>query len=224
MATPVTMPKLGLTMNTGVISRWNKKEGESVAKGEILMVVATDKLTFDVESLKLVPCCGSSSLKERTSPWGKFSPISDRPVRPFPESRLLKRQERPCGANVCRFGGEGFFPQRRPARRTEGHTPGPENRQGRGHRSFGCCRLGAGGKNCPEGRGSFRSFRPGEQKDQDQPGGRESCCGSRRGRFLHSRGRTGHESRRPEGRISCFRQGCSQGCPPSPDTHAEGHR
>ncbi|MGD9820814.1 MAG: lipoyl domain-containing protein, partial [Aminobacteriaceae bacterium] len=39
------MPKLGLTMNTGAISRWNKKEGESVAKGEILMVVATDKLT-----------------------------------------------------------------------------------------------------------------------------------------------------------------------------------
>ena len=50
MATPLTMPKLGLTMNTGVISRWNKKEGDAVAKGEILMVVATDKLTFDVES------------------------------------------------------------------------------------------------------------------------------------------------------------------------------
>jgi len=50
MSTPLTMPKLGLTMNTGVISRWNKKEGDAVAKGEILMVVATDKLTFDVES------------------------------------------------------------------------------------------------------------------------------------------------------------------------------
>ena len=50
MATPVTMPKLGLTMNTGTVSRWNKKEGEGVAKGETLMVVATDKLTFEVES------------------------------------------------------------------------------------------------------------------------------------------------------------------------------
>ena len=50
MASPVTMPKLGLTMNTGVVSQWKKKEGEPVRKGEILMVVATDKLTFDVES------------------------------------------------------------------------------------------------------------------------------------------------------------------------------
>ena len=44
------MPKLGLTMNTGVVSQWRKKEGESVVKGDILMVVATDKLTFDVEA------------------------------------------------------------------------------------------------------------------------------------------------------------------------------
>lgn len=50
MASPVTMPKLGLTMNTGVVSQWRKKEGEPVRKGEILMVVATDKLTFDVEA------------------------------------------------------------------------------------------------------------------------------------------------------------------------------
>ncbi len=50
MASPVTMPKLGLTMNTGVVSQWRKKEGETVGKGEILMVVATDKLTFDVEA------------------------------------------------------------------------------------------------------------------------------------------------------------------------------
>lgn len=50
MAVPVNMPKLGLTMNSGVVSQWSKKEGESVKKGEILMVVATDKLTFEVES------------------------------------------------------------------------------------------------------------------------------------------------------------------------------
>ncbi|WP_367337413.1 dihydrolipoamide acetyltransferase family protein [Aminivibrio sp.] len=50
MATPVTMPKLGLTMNSGTISRWNRQEGEPVGKGELLMTVATDKLTFEVES------------------------------------------------------------------------------------------------------------------------------------------------------------------------------
>ena len=50
MAVAVTMPKLGLTMSSGNIAQWRKKEGDSVAKGEILFVVATDKLTFDVEA------------------------------------------------------------------------------------------------------------------------------------------------------------------------------
>lgn len=71
MATPLTMPKLGLTMNTGVISRWNKKEGESVAKGEILMVVATDKLTFDVESPE------AGTLLRIIVPEGKDVPVGE---------------------------------------------------------------------------------------------------------------------------------------------------
>ena len=50
MATLVTMPKLGLTMNSGSVSEWKKKEGDAVNKGEILFIAATDKLTFDVES------------------------------------------------------------------------------------------------------------------------------------------------------------------------------
>ncbi len=50
MATLVTMPKLGLTMNSGSVSEWKKKEGDAVGKGEILFVAATDKLTFDVEA------------------------------------------------------------------------------------------------------------------------------------------------------------------------------
>ena len=50
MATEILMPKLGLTMTEGTIDEWKKKEGESVAKGEILFSVATDKLTNDVEA------------------------------------------------------------------------------------------------------------------------------------------------------------------------------
>lgn len=46
----VTMPKLGLTMNEGTVSAWRKNAGEMVEKGEILLVVATDKLTFEVEA------------------------------------------------------------------------------------------------------------------------------------------------------------------------------
>ncbi|MCL2463085.1 MAG: dihydrolipoyl dehydrogenase, partial [Defluviitaleaceae bacterium] len=49
MATTITMPKLGLTMNSGSVRQWKKKVGDAVKKGELLYVVATDKLTVDVE-------------------------------------------------------------------------------------------------------------------------------------------------------------------------------
>src|SRR3954469_2433917 len=50
MATPIKMPTLGLTMESGKITRWLKREGESVAKDEPLFSVETDKAENDVEA------------------------------------------------------------------------------------------------------------------------------------------------------------------------------
>ncbi|HPZ76914.1 MAG TPA: dihydrolipoamide acetyltransferase family protein [Thermosynergistes sp.] len=50
MATVVTMPKLGLTMTEGSVSKWHKKEGERVEKGEIIAEVATDKINYELEA------------------------------------------------------------------------------------------------------------------------------------------------------------------------------
>ena len=50
MAVDVTMPKLGLTMETGKIVEWKKQEGEQVQEKEVLLVVETEKITYDVES------------------------------------------------------------------------------------------------------------------------------------------------------------------------------
>ncbi len=55
MATEVTMPKLGLTMEEGTVLNWIKKAGESVEKGEVLLVIQTDKVEYDVEA----PASGS---------------------------------------------------------------------------------------------------------------------------------------------------------------------
>ena len=44
------MPKWGLTMKEGKITRWLKQEGESVAPGEALFEVETDKITNTVEA------------------------------------------------------------------------------------------------------------------------------------------------------------------------------
>ncbi len=46
----VIMPKLGLTMESGTIEKWHKKEGDRVEKGDTLFEVMTDKVTIEVES------------------------------------------------------------------------------------------------------------------------------------------------------------------------------
>jgi len=50
MATNVTMPKLGLTMETGKIVEWKIAEGGEVKEGEILLIVETEKITYEVEA------------------------------------------------------------------------------------------------------------------------------------------------------------------------------
>ena len=50
MATNVTMPKLGLTMETGKIVEWKTGEGEEVKEGAILLIVETEKITYEVEA------------------------------------------------------------------------------------------------------------------------------------------------------------------------------
>lgn len=50
MANNVIMPKQGLQMVSGCISKWYYKEGEQVKKGEPLFQMETDKLTIDIDS------------------------------------------------------------------------------------------------------------------------------------------------------------------------------
>ena len=50
MATEITMPKFGETMEEGTIVDWKKQVGESVEEGEVLVEVDTDKSTLEVES------------------------------------------------------------------------------------------------------------------------------------------------------------------------------
>lgn len=74
MAEAVKMPKLGLQMTVGVITKWLVAEGDTVSKGDPIFSIETDKLVSDVEStasgvvLKIVakegdeleimePCC-----------------------------------------------------------------------------------------------------------------------------------------------------------------------
>lgn len=50
MPEAVLMPKMGWTMTEGTIERWLKAEGDTVAKGEPILEIQTDKVTMDVEA------------------------------------------------------------------------------------------------------------------------------------------------------------------------------
>ncbi len=50
MATNIVMPKMGYDMREGTVIRWHKKEGETVARGDVLADIETDKATVEFEA------------------------------------------------------------------------------------------------------------------------------------------------------------------------------
>jgi pyruvate dehydrogenase E2 component (dihydrolipoamide acetyltransferase) len=44
------MPALGMAQDTGILVRWLKREGEPVAKGDLIMEIETDKATVEIEA------------------------------------------------------------------------------------------------------------------------------------------------------------------------------
>ena len=67
MAEKILMLALSPTMETGIISKWLKQEGDAVASGDVICEVETDKATMDYESsavgvlLKIVLPAGASA-------------------------------------------------------------------------------------------------------------------------------------------------------------------
>ena len=50
MATSIVMPQMGYDMHEGKVVRWFKKEGEDVARGEVIAEIETDKAIVDFEA------------------------------------------------------------------------------------------------------------------------------------------------------------------------------
>lgn len=50
MAVKVIMPQAGQDLETGVVRTWLKSEGDSVAKGEAVVQIETEKVNLDVEA------------------------------------------------------------------------------------------------------------------------------------------------------------------------------
>lgn len=50
MAVEVILPKWGLTMETGILAKWHKQEGDSVTQGEVIADVETEKIVSELEA------------------------------------------------------------------------------------------------------------------------------------------------------------------------------
>ncbi len=50
MAIPIVMPKLAMAMKQGKISEWKVDEGARVEKGQVVIIIETDKVTYEIES------------------------------------------------------------------------------------------------------------------------------------------------------------------------------
>lgn len=50
MSMEITIPKLGMTMKEATIARWNKADGEWVEEKEVILVIETEKITYEIEA------------------------------------------------------------------------------------------------------------------------------------------------------------------------------
>ena len=50
MAVPIIMPQVAQNIDSALIVEWHVKENDYVKKGDILLLVETDKAVFEVES------------------------------------------------------------------------------------------------------------------------------------------------------------------------------
>jgi pyruvate dehydrogenase E2 component (dihydrolipoamide acetyltransferase) len=51
MRVEVRMPNLGSDMDSGKVAAWLKQVGDSVARGEVIAEIETDKTTVEMEAL-----------------------------------------------------------------------------------------------------------------------------------------------------------------------------
>jgi pyruvate dehydrogenase E2 component (dihydrolipoamide acetyltransferase) len=96
MVTPIVMPKFGQMTEDSAIVEWLKKEGDAVAKGDMLFLVETDKSVMEVESfnegtlLKIVVGVGVSvpvqSVVAYLGDKGEAIPAAPAPQQPSPPS------------------------------------------------------------------------------------------------------------------------------------------
>jgi pyruvate dehydrogenase E2 component (dihydrolipoamide acetyltransferase) len=105
MAISVVMPALELAQETGKVLVWIKKEGDNVVKGEPLLEIETDKVSFELEAQADGILAGVRSHEGDVVPVGQIiawlvAPGEQPPVETDIASRGMAEQARPRTAST----------------------------------------------------------------------------------------------------------------------------
>ena len=146
MAEIVVMPKLGLLMETGVVSAWRVSEGDQVKVGDVIAEITTEKITYELEAQgsgrasedhpgrgrggrrSAIPSPSSESRGRTSRPLVvsrrlaqrqvvSRRPTTQAPRRPLPGSRRRWRQSLALKRSRCTRRESGSSLLRRPRRR-----------------------------------------------------------------------------------------------------------
>ena len=106
MAISVVMPALELAQETGKVLVWIKKEGDKVVKGEPLLEIETDKVSFELEAQADGILAGIRSHEGDVVPVGQIiawlvAPGEQPPVQSETASRGMAEQARPMTASTA---------------------------------------------------------------------------------------------------------------------------
>ena len=93
MATTVIMPKVDMDQETGTIVEWLKQDGDLVEKGELILVIETDKVAIDVESPASGILQGIQAKPEEVIPIGRTIAYILEPGEQLPDD--AKRRDVP---------------------------------------------------------------------------------------------------------------------------------
>ena len=118
MAVSVVMPALELAQETGKVLVWIKKEGDTVAKGEPLLEIETDKVSFELEAQADGILAGVRSREGDVVPVGQIiawlvAPGEQPPTESDSAARGMAEQARPqTAAPVARAAAASPVPEK----------------------------------------------------------------------------------------------------------------
>jgi len=110
MSINITMPALSPTMEEGKLAKWHVKEGDSVASGDVIAEIETDKATMEVEAVdegkigKIVVPEGTENVKVNAviavilTEGETAADVDAAPPAPAPKAAEPKKEAAPAGA------------------------------------------------------------------------------------------------------------------------------